>query len=149
MLSYLGEERFRTLSGNFFHGAHAVVVVFSMVDEDSLTQVKEWVSQVETYHSGPDLPIMILVGNKTDLVSTSTEVVERRHAEMTRNMHNFDDYLECSVAEGKGVKEVFHKICALIYKRYQPRNVSVNRSEGSGCCGGSKSQNTSQKLVIH
>ena len=145
-----GEERFRTLSGNFFHGAQAVLVVFSLVDEDSLVQVKDWVQQVETYHSGSELPIMILVGNKTDLVSSSNETVQRKDAETARNLHSFDDYLECSAAEGTGVKDIFHKICALLYKRFQPTKTNVVKTEPSRCCSGSKSRPTSpqHKLSI-
>lgn len=146
--STAGEERFRTLSGNFYHGSQAVLVMFSMVDEESLDQVKDWVHQVETYHSGGDLPIMILVGNKTDLWSSSAEVVERRHAQTTRNLHSFDDYLECSAADGSGVKEVFHKVCALLYKRYQPQATPIRSTEGGNCCGGSKPRQTTHNLII-
>ena len=146
---FTGEERFRTLSGNFFHGAQAVLVVFSLVDEDTLVQVKDWVQQVETYHSGSELPIMILVGNKTDLVGSSGETVQRKDAETTRNLHSFDDYLECSAKEGTGVKDVFHKICALLYKRFQPTKTNVIKAEQSGCCSGSKSRPSPQhKLSI-
>ena len=126
------------MSGNYYHGAHAVLVVFSMVDEQSFDQVKEWVQQVETYHHGGELPVMILVGNKTDLIGSSAEVVERRHAVTTKNIHSFDDYLECSVAEGEGVKEIFHKVCALLYKRHQPSKTPVRSTTNTSCCTGAK-----------
>ena len=124
--------------------------MFSLVDEQSFEQVEEWVQQVETYHhGGGDLPVMILVGNKTDLVGSSSEVVEQKHAQTLKNIHNFDDYLECSVAEGEGVREVFHKVCALLYKRHNPPKTPIRNTAGSSCCDGKPQAQNSEKLVIH
>ena len=38
-----------------------------------------------------------------------------------------------TLLELHGVKDVFHKICALLYKRFQPTETKVIKEEQSGC----------------
>lgn len=60
-----GQEEFRSLVRSYYHGVCAVLLVFSIENEQSFEQLKEWTKEVKE-HCDPET-IMVLVGSKADL----------------------------------------------------------------------------------
>lgn len=59
-----GQERFNTLTRQFYKGAHGVIVVYDITNKQTLDGVERWLAQVES-NSSEDI-VKSLVGNKID-----------------------------------------------------------------------------------
>ena len=42
-----GQERFRTTTTIYYRGAHAIIVVYDVSDEDSLDSIERWVTEAQ------------------------------------------------------------------------------------------------------
>lgn len=60
-----GQERFRTITCNYYHGAHGIIVVYDITDRQSFESIREWMGEVRKF-AKPNV-IILLVGNKKDL----------------------------------------------------------------------------------
>uniref|UniRef100_A0A7S0LEA0 Uncharacterized protein n=1 Tax=Coccolithus braarudii TaxID=221442 RepID=A0A7S0LEA0_9EUKA len=61
-----GQERFRTISSTYYRGAHGIIVVYDITNQESFTNVKRWLTEIDKY--ARENVNKLLVGNKVDLV---------------------------------------------------------------------------------
>lgn len=59
-----GQEKFHTLSQNFYRRADGVLLVYDVTQPASLESVHSWIAQIRERCNAP----VVLVGNKTDLL---------------------------------------------------------------------------------
>lgn len=72
-----GQERFRTITSSYYRGAHGIIVVYDITDQESFANVKQWLEEIQRYAcEGVN---KLLVGNKCDLASKRS--VEKKTAE--------------------------------------------------------------------
>lgn len=62
-----GQERFRSISKLYYRGASAVLLVYSIVDEQSFEEMGRWLMELRT-NLGDDIVVHV-VGTKTDVVA--------------------------------------------------------------------------------
>jgi len=80
-----GQERYKALAPMFYRSAGIVLLVFDLTDKKSFESVKEWISELQKnytkqmeshqqsdYKRFISLPMIILIGNKDDLVKERT-----------------------------------------------------------------------------
>jgi len=63
-----GQERFRSISKLYYRGASAVLLVYSIIDDASFTEMARWLQELKT-HLSPDI-IIHVVGTKSDIVAS-------------------------------------------------------------------------------
>ena len=59
-----GQERYRGITGAYYRGAHAVVLIYDVTREETFANLHEWVQTVQ--NKEPEAALVI-VGNKSDL----------------------------------------------------------------------------------
>ncbi len=141
-----GQERFRTITSTYYRGAHGIIVVYDVTDQESFNNVKTWLSEIDRYAS--ENVNKLLVGNKADL--TSKKVVDRSTAEEFAKSLGIP-FIETSAKTAANVEQAFMKMAAEIKNRIAnqpmasgpstantvtPSGTSLNNggSGKSGCC---------------
>merc|ERR1712038_2057685 len=66
-----GQERYKNLTQNYYRGAHGVMLVYDVTDEQSFEDVKTWIRSID---QNCDTSVQkILLGNKCDLEGVSAQ----------------------------------------------------------------------------
>ncbi|KAF2501206.1 ras-domain-containing protein [Lophium mytilinum] len=115
MWDTMGQEDYDRLRPLGYPGTHVVLIMFSLVNPDSLDNIQEkWISEI--LHFLPGVPY-ILVGNYKDVVNDPKEIedlrkigqhpVTREEAEDVCKKIEAKRYMEISAKTGEGLKELF------------------------------------------
>jgi len=100
-----GQERFRTIESSFYRGAHGIIVVFDLTDQESFENVKQWLHEIDRY--APANVKKLLVGNKCDLASKRAVPTELAAA-FAESLGV--EYLETSAKSALNVEKAFTAI---------------------------------------
>ncbi|XP_059301943.1 GTP-binding protein YPTM2 [Lycium ferocissimum] len=136
-----GQERFRTITSSYYRGAHGIIVVYDVTDQDSFNNVKQWLNEIDRYAS--DNVNKLLVGNKCDL--TAQKVVSTETAQAFADEIGIP-FMETSAKSATNVEQAFMAMAASIKNRMasqpasnnaQPPTVQIRGqpvNQKSGCC---------------
>lgn len=116
-----GQERFRSMTRQYFKDAHGIVLVYDVGEENSFDNLNGWMKEIKN-NSNLD-PAIILVANKIDLEDRKvTKEKGMKYAEKNGLM-----YVETSSKEGINVDSPFEKLTnALIQKIKENPNYNIN-----------------------
>lgn len=137
-----GQERFRTITSSYYRGAHGIIVVYDVTDQESFNNVKTWLNEIDRYAS--ESVNKLLVGNKCDL--TANKVVSSETGKAFADEIGIP-FLETSAKNSINVEQAFMKMASEIKSRMatQP-SVNFNKSttvqmqgqplnqKSGGCC---------------
>ncbi|KAJ6872450.1 hypothetical protein NC651_031532 [Populus alba x Populus x berolinensis] len=107
-----GQERFRTITSSYYRGAHGIIVVYDVTDQESFNNVKQWLNEIDRYAS--DNVNKLLVGNKSDL--TSNKVVSYEQAKAFADEIGIP-FMETSAKDATNVEQAFMAMSAAIKDR--------------------------------
>uniref|UniRef100_A0A914QL75 Uncharacterized protein n=1 Tax=Panagrolaimus davidi TaxID=227884 RepID=A0A914QL75_9BILA len=138
-----GQERFRTITASYYRGAHGIIVVYDITDQNSFNNVKEWLQEIDRYAS--ENVNKLLVGNKCEM--TSERAVETNVAQDYADQLGIP-FLEASAKSSTNVGQAFIKIATEIKNRMGPLQQSgtnpsllaiepsqpVQDRKSGGCC---------------
>ncbi|KAF3836746.1 hypothetical protein F7725_004210 [Dissostichus mawsoni] len=110
-----GQERFRTITSSYYRGAHGIIVVYDVTDQESYNNVKQWLQEIDRYAS--ENVNKLLVGNKCDL--TTKKVVDYTTAKEFADSLAIP-FLETSAKNATNVEQAFMTMAAEIKKRMGP-----------------------------
>ncbi|THU49583.1 hypothetical protein C4D60_Mb06t11070 [Musa balbisiana] len=102
-----GQERFRSLIPSYIRDSSVAVIAYDVSNRQSFLNTSKWIEEVRTERGGD--VIIVLVGNKTDLVEkrqVSTEEGEAKSREFGVM------FIETSAKAGFNIKPLFRKIAA-------------------------------------
>jgi len=138
-----GQERFRTITSSYYRGAHGIIVVYDVTDNESFNNVKQWLHEIDRYAC--ENVNKLLVGNKSDL--TAKRVVSTEQGKEFAESLGIE-FLETSAKVSTNVEQAFLTMASQIKARMktQPNNANAPNKEGvrlgkssrvdqkSGCC---------------
>jgi len=109
-----GQERFRTITSSYYRGAHGVIIVYDVSNQNSFNNVKEWVQEIDrsAFENKCEDMNKLLVGNKCDL----NKVVDYKSGKQLADELGIP-FLETSAKEAINVEEAFVSIASMIQKR--------------------------------
>ncbi|KAI7868228.1 P-loop containing nucleoside triphosphate hydrolase protein [Spinellus fusiger] len=137
-----GQERFRTITSSYYRGAHGIIVVYDVTEQDSFTNVKQWLQEIDRYAA--EGVNKLLVGNKSDLVDK--KVVDTEQAKELSVSLGIP-LLETSAKSSTNVEQAFLTMAKQIKDRIgstmqQQTGATVKVGQGAalqpkqsgGCC---------------
>ena len=131
-----GQERYRSISKNYYKGANAIILVFSLIDKKSFESVENWINQIKEEAS--ESILIILVGNKSDLIEK--RVISYEEAEKLAKEFNIN-YFECSAKTGENINVAFNDLIEQMVEKTDKTKESTTQlnSENLGnkkktCC---------------
>ena len=138
-----GEERFRALSKTYFKNAEAVLFVFALNNQESFSEIQNWINLFHNAHNGnPNIP-KFLVGNKCDLKEKNIEQNDIDNFAQNNNLK----YIETSAKDNILITELFQEIGEILYKDFvesgkghksqKKNNIMLNKDKekkNDGCC---------------
>ena len=137
-----GQERFRTITSSYYRGAHGIIVVYDVTDQESYNNVKQWLQEIDRYAC--ENVDKLLVGNKCDL--TDKKVVEYTRAKAYADQLGIS-FLETSAKNSTNVEQALMTMAADIKSRVGPSAAAqpgpdgfvidsklVEANKAGGCC---------------
>ena len=97
-----GQERFRTITSSYYRGAHGIIIVYDVTDQDSFNNVKTWLHEIDRYAN--ENVVKLLVGNKADL--TAKKVVSYETAKEFADSLGIE-FVETSAKNSTNVETAF------------------------------------------
>merc|ERR1712100_141857 len=144
-ISTIGVDfKIRTITSSYYRGAHGIIVVYDVTDQESFNNVKTWLSEIDRYAN--ENVNKLLVGNKSDL--TSKKVVDYATAKAFADEIGIP-FMETSAKNATNVEQAFVTMANEIKTRMasQPqaasgasRGATIRPGEGrpvnakSSCC---------------
>jgi len=120
-----GQERFRTITSSYYRGAHGIIVVYDVTDQESFSNVKQWLNEIDRYAA--ENVNKLLVGNKSDLVNK--KVVEFTIAKEFADSLNIP-FLETSAKNATNVEDAFLTMARQIKMRVGSQAPKGGASKG-------------------
>jgi Ras-related protein Rab-1A len=135
-----GQERFRTITSSYYRGAHGIIIVYDITDNESFNNVRNWLQEIDRYAT--DQVNKLLVGNKSDLQSKRAVTAET--AKEFADSQNIT-FLETSAKDATNVENAFLKMAGEIKSRlgpsiHEPQKPKLPmpgtpvQKPGGGCC---------------
>ena len=145
-----GQERYRSITKNFYRNADGVMFICDVTKESTFENIKNWLIDSEQNSNNSNFK-KILVGNKIDL--QKERVIDKEKLENFANKKGMNFY-EASAKEGTNVDLIFTELAKLILEdksdqqikeefSHKNRSLSVyskeseesnNPKKKKGCC---------------
>ena len=118
-----GQEVYRSLISSFYRSASLAIMVYSIDNEDSFSNIEKWLNDVKT-QSNPDVRIF-LIGNKADL--EDKRKITRAQGEKFCKDHNISYFTETSAKTGLNVQNVFMEAAKQLYIQHEDVKNRISR----------------------
>lgn len=120
-----GSERFRAINRSFFRNALGVIVVYDVTERATFQKVKSWLEEVEV--NCDKMPVIILVGNKTDLADRR-QVSTQEGRELAKRSKLM--FMEASAKTKENVTDVFYELAEKILENPDLFEVANRQRQG-------------------
>ena len=129
-----GQDRFRSITRNYYKGANGIVLIFDVTNKKSYENVKNWVKQIKEEVSSR--VTIILVANKIDDVNH--RIVTKEEGEKIANECGLM-FFECSAKTGENIEHAFNELVKKTVENYSKvgqggEKVKKKKNSKKGCC---------------
>lgn len=121
-----GEERFRTITKQYYRDAAGIVLVFDVTNEKSFSDLEKWVDEINLT-AKPNVNV-VLIGNKADL--GNERVVSYEKASRFASMKGIE-YYEASAKTGQQVEEVYIRLSVNMVNTLEEEEMKAGGNDGS------------------
>ena len=129
-----GQDRFRSITKNYYKGAHGIILIYDVTSRKTFDNVKNWVAQIK--EEVTDKVSIILVGNKIDDVDgrkVQTEEGQKMAKECGLS------FFETSAKSGQNIDSTFNELVKKTVEAYSKvdekgTKLSSKKSKKKGCC---------------
>ncbi len=118
-----GQEKYKSITQNFYKGANGILVVFDLTDFQTFENVTNWLRQIKS-QVGDNVAKLVLA-NKADLVNERT-VPQEKVQQLCREVGV--ECLEVSAKTGDNILEAFMQISKDIKDRFFPNAKPMQRN---------------------
>jgi len=130
-----GQDRFRSITKNYYKGAHGIILIYDVTSRKTYENIKNWVTQIKEEVS--EKVTIILVGNKID--------DEKNRKVTTEEGQNIAkecglDFFETSAKSGVNIDSTFNELVKKTVEKYSKldgKGDKLNNGKSgkkSGCC---------------
>lgn len=123
-----GQEKFRSITRQYYNKAHAIFLVFDLTKHNTFEHLEVWLTEIAS-HTTDDI-IIILVANKSD-IPVSEHAVSQEEIIAFTNRHRIDKYFITSAKENTHVDEIFRSIAQLLKIKHNELDTLSLPSHGS------------------
>ena len=129
-----GQDRFRSITKNYYKGAHGIVLIYDVTNKKSFENVSNWINQIREEVS--DKVTIVLVGNKID-------EEEKRVVTTEQGKKMADDFklmfFECSAKTGVNIDSTFNELVKKTLENYSKidgkgAKLKKKKKDKKGCC---------------
>lgn len=119
-----GQERFQSVTKAYYRGAHGIILMYDIAQEESFVAVKTWINSIK--QSVAVLPAaMLLVGNKLDLDEFGEREVSTQTGQDFAKLYG-TEFIEASAKTGLNVGNA---LMMLVRKALQSMDIPVAQKE--------------------
>ena len=123
-----GQERFRTLTKNYYHGADGIIMVFDLKRNETFEELTYWMEEINK-NCDKNKISLILVGNKNDGNLEERKISQEQGKKMAES-YNFN-YIETSAITNFNIKECFDLMVHSLFEK-SVNNAKNNKEEKKG-----------------
>lgn len=120
-----GQDRFRTITQNYYKGAQGIVMAYAINDRASFHNIDMWMKQIKDHAS--EGVVVVLVGTKNDLQTRTVEFSEGKKLADSYGV----SFFETSAKNDVNVEETFGTMAREIKEKWL-KNETVIQEIGSG-----------------
>ena len=129
-----GQDRFRSITKNYYKGAHGIILIYDVTENKSFENVKNWMNQIKEEVS--NRVTIVLVGNKID---------DEEHRKITTEQgesmaKEFDImFFECSAKTGENIDGIFNNLVKKVVENFAKtaesgQKLKKKKAGGKHCC---------------
>lgn len=107
-----GQERFRSITKNYYKGAHGFLLIYDVTNRETLEGIQNWLKSIKE-NSRPNVKIM-LIGNKID-ISKKRQISTEEGKQLAKKYSC--TFYETSAKSNLNVGEVISTIIKMVYEQ--------------------------------
>ena len=124
-----GQEIFRNVVPLYFRGAAVAIIVYSIVDNDSFSDLNQWLIALKD-HCEEAIPV-ITVANKCDMMQKYDDLKQGKEWAAA---HNFP-FFSTSAATGENINQLFELVASLCAEtEVEPEADVTVKAQEKSCC---------------
>jgi small GTP-binding protein len=122
-----GQEKFRTVTRQYYRNTHAILLTFDLTNKKSFDDLNSWFQEAVNYVDDNNCLFFVL-GNKCD-ATEKIEVENDEIKEFVRKNPKIKKYFEVSAFDGHNIDLSFDKISQHLVMKFGGEEINKNMDE--------------------
>ena len=103
----LGQDRFRSITKNYYKGAHGIILIYDITERKTFESVSNWVKTIRD--EADEKVVIVLAANKSDF-EEKRQVSQEEGEKLAQDLNL--TFFECSAKDNKNINETFDDLVA-------------------------------------